>query len=37
MKFRYIEFDFHKECKGMKYENILKLVEILKTNFNKMG
>ncbi|GBC06667.1 hypothetical protein RclHR1_00070034 [Rhizophagus clarus] len=33
----YIEFDFHKQCKGMKYENISKLVEMLKTNFNKMG
>ncbi|RIA88134.1 SacI homology domain-containing protein [Glomus cerebriforme] len=33
----YIEFDFHKQCKGMKYENILKLVEMVKRNFNKMG
>ncbi|CAG8465940.1 11156_t:CDS:10 [Funneliformis mosseae] len=33
----YIEFDFHKECKGMRYENILKLVEILERNFSKIG
>ncbi|PKK80867.1 hypothetical protein RhiirC2_723362 [Rhizophagus irregularis] len=33
----YIGFDFHQQCKGMKYENILKLVEMLKTNFNKMS
>ncbi|CAI2170688.1 3458_t:CDS:10 [Funneliformis geosporum] len=33
----YIEFDFHKECKGMKYENISRLIEILERNFNKIG
>ncbi|CAG8567939.1 3766_t:CDS:10 [Gigaspora margarita] len=33
----YIEFDFHKECKGMRYENISKLVSILDKNFNSMG
>ncbi|CAG8454920.1 5799_t:CDS:10, partial [Dentiscutata erythropus] len=33
----YIEFDFHKECRGMKYENISKLVSMLAKNFNSMG
>ncbi|KAG9287679.1 hypothetical protein G9A89_000091 [Geosiphon pyriformis] len=34
---QYIEFDFHKECKGMKYENIGKLVKSLDNNFNVIG
>ncbi|CAG8534004.1 11306_t:CDS:10, partial [Scutellospora calospora] len=33
----YVEFDFHKECRGMKYENISKLVSTLAKNFNSMG
>ncbi|CAH1757442.1 11890_t:CDS:10 [Entrophospora sp. SA101] len=36
-KIEYIEFDFHKECKGMKYENISKLVSSLHRNFNSIG
>ncbi|CAG8450076.1 3262_t:CDS:10 [Ambispora gerdemannii] len=34
---QYVEFDFHKECKGMKYENISKLVNSLDSNFNSIG
>ncbi|CAG8478538.1 5695_t:CDS:10 [Ambispora leptoticha] len=34
---QYVEFDFHKECKGMKYENISKLVCSLDSNFNSIG
>lgn len=26
---RYVEFDFHNECKGMRYENISKLINSL--------
>lgn len=26
---RYVEFDFHNECKGMRYENISKLITSL--------
>lgn len=30
---RYIHFDFHRECKNMKYENINRLVESLRDEF----
>ncbi|CAG8671350.1 3024_t:CDS:10, partial [Racocetra persica] len=33
----YVEFDFHKECRGMKYENISMLVSTLARNFHSMG
>ncbi|CAG8630005.1 15229_t:CDS:10, partial [Acaulospora morrowiae] len=35
-KINYIEFDFHKECKGMKYENISNLISKLDRNFSTM-
>ncbi|KAF9513128.1 hypothetical protein BS47DRAFT_1329854, partial [Hydnum rufescens UP504] len=33
----YHEFDFHKECRGMKYENISKLVSALDRSFSAQG
>ncbi|KDQ18061.1 hypothetical protein BOTBODRAFT_29373 [Botryobasidium botryosum FD-172 SS1] len=36
-KARYHEFDFHKECKGMRYENISKLVTDLHRTFESQG
>ncbi|KAJ9103285.1 hypothetical protein QFC21_002708 [Naganishia friedmannii] len=34
---RYTEFDFHNECKGMKYENISKLITQLAGTFSEQG
>lgn len=34
---RYHEFDFHAECKGMRYENISKLVRQVGRSFEKQG
>ena len=34
---RLVNFDFHKECKGMKYENIGKLVAQIEDEFTSMG
>ncbi|RDB21105.1 Phosphatidylinositide phosphatase SAC2 [Hypsizygus marmoreus] len=34
---RYFEYDFHKETKGMKYENISKLIDIMDRNFDAQG
>ena len=34
---RYHEFDFHAECKGMRYENISKLVCQVGRTFEKQG
>ncbi|KAI5451680.1 hypothetical protein NCC49_001661 [Naganishia albida] len=34
---RYTEFDFHNECKGMKYENIGKLINQLQSTFSEQG
>ncbi|CAG8506399.1 382_t:CDS:10, partial [Acaulospora colombiana] len=33
---KYTEFDFHKECKGMKYENISNLISLLDQRFSAM-
>lgn len=33
----YEHFDFHKECAGMKYENISKLVAALREQFEQYG
>ncbi|KAI8971754.1 SacI homology domain-containing protein [Mycotypha africana] len=33
---KYVEFDFHKETKGMKFENISKLSKSLQDDFAKM-
>ncbi|KAG8998701.1 hypothetical protein FRB94_005962 [Tulasnella sp. JGI-2019a] len=33
----YYEFDFHRECAGMRYENILKLVTKLERTFESQG
>ncbi|GAA6057686.1 hypothetical protein JCM3770_003842 [Rhodotorula araucariae] len=33
---RYVEFDFHKETRGFKYENISKLIENLKPDLEEM-
>lgn len=30
-RIRYVGFDFHEECKGMRYENITKLTAQLET------
>ena len=30
LKIKYIWFDFHHECRGMKYENLSKLLETVK-------
>ena len=34
---KYIEFDFHLQCRNMAYHNIDKLVEALKTELNSFG
>ncbi|KAG6856457.1 hypothetical protein H0H87_004317 [Tephrocybe sp. NHM501043] len=34
---RYCEYDFHSETKGMKYENISKLVEAMDKTFDAQG
>lgn len=34
---RYIAFDFHHECKGMKYENLSKLLNQMSDEFPAMG
>ena len=34
---RFVSFDFHKECKGMKYENLAKLVAIVDDEIPAMG
>ncbi|OZJ06113.1 hypothetical protein BZG36_01058 [Bifiguratus adelaidae] len=36
-RLKYVEFDFHGECKGMKYENIGKLTSTLKDDFHHFG
>jgi hypothetical protein len=36
MLHRYVEFDFHKETKGMKYENISKLSNSLYDDMTKL-
>ena len=33
---RYVEFDFHNECRGMSYSNISKLVSSLERDFECM-
>jgi hypothetical protein len=34
--FRYVEFDFHKETKGMRFENISKLSKSLHDDLSKI-
>jgi hypothetical protein len=34
---RYVWFDFHMECRNMKYENLSKLVGKIKEDLEKMG
>lgn len=34
---RYVWFDFHSECRKMKYENLSKLVSQIKDDLDKMG
>jgi hypothetical protein len=34
---RFVSFDFHKECKGMKYENLAKLTQTVQDEFPNMG
>jgi len=36
-EFKYVWFDFHAECKNMKYENLSKLVQEIKTEIDKYG
>ncbi|KAI9594928.1 SacI homology domain-containing protein [Syncephalis fuscata] len=33
-KIHYREFDFHNECRGMRYENISKLIELMETDLS---
>lgn len=34
---RYHEFDFHAECKGMRYENISRLIFQVERTFEQQG
>lgn len=34
---RFVSFDFHKECKGMKYENLSKLLDSVSDEVGSMG
>lgn len=34
---RYVAFDFHKECAGMKFENVSKLIENVEDTIKEMG
>ncbi len=34
---RLVNFDFHKECKGMKYENLSRLMRIVSDELPTMG
>ncbi|KAF9116383.1 hypothetical protein BGX27_003066 [Mortierella sp. AM989] len=34
---KYVEFDFHEQCKGMKYENIERLIKSLETQILELG
>ncbi|KAG0321147.1 hypothetical protein BGZ99_004090 [Dissophora globulifera] len=34
---RYVDFDFHEQCRGMKYENIDRLIESLETPILELG
>lgn len=36
MYFRYVEFDFHRETKGMRFENISKLSKSLHDDLSKI-
>ena len=36
-KLQYTWFDFHGECKNMKWENLSKLVDIVKTEIDQFG
>ncbi|KAG0255509.1 hypothetical protein BGZ95_005739, partial [Linnemannia exigua] len=34
---RYVEFDFHEQCKGMRYENIERLIKSLEAPIQELG
>ncbi|KAG0223440.1 SacI homology domain-containing protein [Mortierella sp. GBAus27b] len=34
---KYVQFDFHEQCRGMKYENIEKLIKSLETPISELG
>ncbi|KAK5809815.1 SacI homology domain-containing protein, partial [Linnemannia elongata] len=34
---RYVEFDFHEQCKGMRYENIERLIKSLESPIQELG
>ncbi|PWN26057.1 hypothetical protein BDZ90DRAFT_214896, partial [Jaminaea rosea] len=36
-KVKYLAFDFHKECAGMKFENVSRLIERLDDTLQEMG
>ena len=36
-KIMYIWFDFHHECRKMKYENLSKLVDLMKDRMNSFN
>jgi hypothetical protein len=33
----YVEFDFHHECRGMKYENLSKLIQEIEQKLTNIG
>ncbi|KAF9995162.1 hypothetical protein BGZ79_011165 [Entomortierella chlamydospora] len=34
---KYVEFDFHEQCKGMKYENIERLIKSIEVQIQELG
>ena len=34
---KYIWFDFHHECRKMKYENLFKLIDLIKNDLEDIG
>lgn len=35
LQLQYVWFDFHHECRGMKYENLTKLIDSIKPQLNE--
>lgn len=34
---RYVQFDFHAQCKNMKYQNVAKLIDMVEAEFIDYG
>lgn len=34
---KYLAFDFHEECKGLKFENVYRLVDSIEGDTSKIG